>query len=193
LYIPYKYKDLAHRSSGAEFVVRTAGDPLGLVEPIRRELQTIDKDLRVSGFKKPEDQLYESAARQRLYMKLLTIFAVLGLVIAAVGIYGVISYSVVQRTHEMGIRMALGAQRGDVFHLVIKKGLTLIVVGLVIGVAGALALTRVLANLLYGVTPTDPFTFVAVSLFLTAIGLVACYIPARRATKIDPMTALRYE
>jgi len=126
-------------------------------------------------------------------MQLLTIFAVIGMVLSAAGIYGLISYSVARRTHEIGIRMALGAERSDVFKLVIKKGLLLIVVGLVIGVAGALALTRVLRSLLYGVTVTDPVTFVGVSLLLMVVGLVACYIPARRATKIDPMSALRYE
>jgi putative ABC transport system permease protein len=176
-----------------EFVVRTSADPLGLIEAIRREIRALDSRLPVSDFITLEDRLMQSTARQRLYMQLLTVFAAIGLVIAAVGIYGVISYSVVQRTHEMGLRMALGAQRMDVFRLVIKKGLTLIAIGLAIGVAGALALTRVLGSLLYGVTPTDPATFVLVSLLLAAVGLLACYIPARRATKIDPMAALRYE
>jgi putative ABC transport system permease protein len=129
----------------------------------------------------------------RTYMKFIGLFAGVGLVLATVGLYGIMSYSVARRTHEIGIRMALGGKRSDVLALIIKKGFVLIVVGLVIGVAVGLALTRVLRSLLYGVTPTDPTTFVLVSLLLTAVGLLACYIPARRATKIDPMVALRYE
>ncbi|MGD8499282.1 MAG: ABC transporter permease, partial [Phycisphaerales bacterium] len=185
--------DWEYRPSTARVVVRTSGDPSGLIFAIRRELAAVDPDLGGSEFEIVEDRLLRSTAYQRLYMRLLTFFGLAGLVLAAVGIYGVVSHSVAQRTHEMGVRMALGAHPRDVFKLVIKNGLILIVVGLVFGVAAALALTRVLGSLLYGVTPTDPMTFVAVSLMLAAIGLVACYIPARRATKIDPMTALRYE
>jgi putative ABC transport system permease protein len=185
--------DWEYTPSRSRFVVRTSGDPSGLILAIRRELAAVGADLGVSEFEKVEDRLLRSTAFQRLYMRLLTFFGFAGLILAAIGIYGVISHSVAQRTHEMGVRMALGAHPRDVFKLVIKKGLTLIAVGLVIGVAGALALTRVFASLLYGVTATDPMTFVAVSLLLAAVGLLACYIPARRATKIDPMSALRYE
>jgi predicted permease len=177
----------------ARFVVRTSVDPLGLINVIRRELAAVDMDLRVSDFAEMEDRLLRSTARERLYMQLLTSFAVVGLTLAAAGVYGVISYSVAQCTHEIGIRMALGARSSDVFRLVIKKGLALIVVGLVIGVAGALALTRVLRSFLYGVSPTDPVTFALVCLLLAVVGLIACYIPARRAAKVDPMVALRYE
>jgi putative ABC transport system permease protein len=140
-----------------------------------------------------EKALLNYTESRRTYMKFISLFAGVGLVLAAVGIYGIMSYLVARRTHEIGTRMALGAERTDVLKLVLEKGLTLIAVGLAIGVAGALALTRALASLLYGVTPTDPVTFVVVSLLLTAVGLLACYIPARRATKIDPMMALRYE
>jgi putative ABC transport system permease protein len=177
----------------AWFVVRASADPVGLIPAIRREIAAVDMDLGVSEFTIVEDRLLRSTAHERLYMRLLTFFGVMGLVIAAIGIYGVVSYSVVQRTHEIGIRTALGAQRSDMFKLVIKKGATLILIGIVIGVAGALALTRVLRSLLYDVAPTDPVTFVLVSVLLTAIGLLACYIPARRAAKVDPMVALRYE
>jgi putative ABC transport system permease protein len=140
-----------------------------------------------------QDRLFESTASQRLHMRLLVLFAATGLILAMAGLYGLISYIVAQQTHEIGIRMAVGARENDVLGLIVKKGLKLIVVGLVAGIAGALAVTRVLAGLLYGVTPTDPATFLVVSLLLTVAGLIACYIPARRAAKVDPVVALRCE
>lgn len=195
LYIPHKTcEDLGRpMSSIADFVVRSSGDPLILVNAIRNEVRALDSQIPVEDFTTLEDHLRRSTLRQRLYMRLLTVFAVMGLVLTAVGIYGVISYAASRRTHEIGVRMALGANRNNVLALVIRKGLTLILVGVVVGAAGALALTRLLKSFLYGVTATDPVTFVVVSLLLTMVGLLACYIPARRATKIDPMSALRYE
>jgi len=174
-------------------VVGTVGDPRSLVNAVRKKVWALDKGQPVHNIRTMEELMSDSVAQRRFSMLLLTLFSGLAVVLAVVGLYGVLSYLVSQRTHEIGIRMALGARRNDVLKLVLKKGLMLIVVGLAIGVAGALALTRVIANQLYGVSPTDPATFMGVSLFLTVVALLACYIPARRATKVDPMTALRYE
>ena len=140
-----------------------------------------------------ERVVQDSTASRKFTLLLMEIFAASALVLAGVGIYGVMAFSVTQRTHEIGIRMALGAEKSDLLRMVLWQGLRLALIGVVIGIGGALALTRFLASLLYGVTPTDPLTFVAVSLILIAVALAACYIPARRATKVDPMVALRYE
>jgi ABC-type antimicrobial peptide transport system permease subunit len=132
-------------------------------------------------------------AEPRLYTVLLGSIAALALVLSVVGVYGVISYSVAQQTHEIGIRIALGAQAGDVLRMVIKRGMLLVLIGIAIGLGGALAVTRVMQKLLFGVSVTDPLTFIAVSFLLAAVALVACVIPARRATKVEPLVALRYE
>ena len=142
----------------------------------------------------PMEQLAsESVAPQRVITILLGLFAGIALLMAAVGTYGVISYSASQRIHEIGIRMALGARRADVLRMTLKEGLRLAVAGLAAGLVGALGLTRFLSSVLYGINPADPLTFTLVSMLLAAVALMACYIPARRATRIDPMVALRYE
>jgi putative ABC transport system permease protein len=174
-------------------VVRTAMDPLSLSQSVERELRAVDPDLPIGRVRSMEQVLSMSLAFQRFMMVLLSLFAGLALLLAAVGIYGVLAYSVSQRTHEMGVRMALGAHPGDIFKLVVGQALKWIIVGLAVGVAGAFTLSRVLSSLLYGVTATDLATFVGVSLLLSSVVLLACYFPARRATKVDPMVALRYE
>jgi len=153
----------------------------------------IDGNQPVYEVKTLEQRVAETVAVTRSLMLLFSSFAMLALVLASVGIYGIVSYSVGQRTREIGIRMALGAQRTDVLKLILRNGLILTSVGVAIGIAGAYALTRFLASLLFGIKPTDPKTFVIVSVGLFIVALVACLIPARRATKVDPLVALRYE
>jgi len=173
--------------------VRTSADPTTLVPTIRREMAELDNNLPLAGVATMDDLLASSVAQPELEGVLLALFASLALLLATVGIYGVLSYSVTQRTHEIGIRMALGADAEKVLRMVIKDGLRLAAIGLAIGLLLAAATTRVLSSLLFGVRPTDPATFAAVSLLIAIIACLASYIPARRATKVDPMVALRYE
>jgi putative ABC transport system permease protein len=173
--------------------IRTAGEPASLTSSVRERIHAIDPDAPVFAIQTMDDLLASSAASNRFQMLLFSIFAAVGVVLAAVGIYGVISYSVTQRTHEIGIRMALGAERRQVLKLIVGHGMLLALLGVGIGIAGALALGRLMAGLLYAVKPNDPATFVVVSLVLTVVAFLASYIPARRATKVDPMVALRYE
>ena len=174
-------------------VVRTSVAPLSLAATVRNTVWTIDKDQPVSDIRSMEEIVSEAVARQRFSMLLLGIFASLALVLAAVGIYGVMSYSVAQRTHEIGIRMALGAQKSDVLKLTVGQGLKLVSIGVAIGLLAALILTRVMSSLLFGISATDPATFVTISMVLVSVALLASYIPARRAMIVDPMFALRYQ
>ena len=174
-------------------VIRTQGDPLSIVGAVRNEVHALDPDLPIAGVKRMSDWVHSSVAAPRYRTTLLALFAALAMILAATGIYGVMSYSVAQRTHEIGVRMALGARRFDVLKMVVRQGMILTFVGVVLGLAGAFALTRVMASLLFQVTATDPITFGAVALLLTAVAFIACYVPARRATKVDPLVALRYE
>ena len=179
--------------SSMMLVVRSAGDPTNLSAAIRSEVLKLDKEQPTAYIKTLNEYFAISVAQQRFSVVLLGIFAAVALVLAAVGIYGVLSYAVTQRTHEIGIRMALGAGQRDVFRLVVGRGMLLSVIGVVGGLVSAFALTRLMASLLFGVTATDAVTFASVAGVLLAVALLACYIPARRAMKVDPLVALRYE
>jgi putative ABC transport system permease protein len=173
--------------------IRTPGSPVGLVEEVKKQVWSLDRQIPVSDVFSMEDLMVVSLAQERFNMLLLGLFAALALTLAAVGIYGLMAYSVNQRTHEIGLRIAMGARSRDILHLVITDGAKLAFLGIAIGVLAALALTRMMATLLFDVKPTDPATFAVVAILLASVGLVACYIPARRATRVDPMVTLRYD
>ena len=189
MYEPYAQKPFTSMA----LAIRTTQDPTSLISAVRSQVLAVDRDQPVSNVKTLEQLVSESIAQPRLSMLLLTIFAVVAMVLAAVGLYGVMSYSVTQRTNEIGIRMALGARRTDVLRLVVGQGMMLAVIGVGIGLAASFVLTRFLATLLYTVSATDPLTFAGLSLTLTGVTLLASFIPALKATKVDPMIALRYE
>ena len=188
-YVPAKQAPLQDMS----LLVRTTTEPTSIVPALRQTVWSIDPNQPISNVSTMEQIVSESIGQPRLNMTLMALFGALALILAAVGIYGLLSYTVTQRTREMGIRMALGAQVSDVLGLVLKQGMALALIGEAIGLAGAFALTRLIRGLLFGVTPTDATTFIAVVGVLTTIALLACYLPARRATKVDPLKALRYE
>jgi putative ABC transport system permease protein len=190
MYVPYAQD--ANWGS-LTLAMRTSGDPANLAGAVRNEIKTVDKTLALYNVKTLADVVGTDVAPRRSSMLLFSAFAIVALLLSMIGIYGVTAYYVTQRTHEIGIRMALGAQLRDVLTLVLKRGVTLAVVGIGVGVAGALALTRLLSSLLFGVAPVDVVTFTSVSVSLVAVAALACYIPARRATKVDPLEALRYE
>jgi putative ABC transport system permease protein len=189
MYVPYAQRSFARTN----IVIRSRTPRLVLLAEVKHEVQALNKDIPVYGVHMMDELVSDSVSEPRFRTLLLGTFAAIAMILAAVGIYGVISYAVTQRTHEIGIRRAFGAERADVVGLVVGQVLVPILIGVATGLAGAFVLTRFLASMLYGVRPTDPLTFVVVSLVLTGTALLACYLPARRATKVDPMEALRYE
>ena len=191
LYSPYT--QISPWKRWMTLVARTQSDPAAMAPAVKQQVWKVDPQLPVSRVLTMNEVAASSFAARSFNMLLLAIFAGLALVLAAIGIYGVMSYAVTQRTQEIGIRMALGARTPDVLGLILRSGMTMTMIGVVIGLAGAVALTRVMSTLLFGVTPTDKLTYAVVAAVLIFVALLACYLPARRATKVDPMEALRYE
>ncbi len=198
IYLPFQqeadfYSGTAGRYTSMSLVLRTSVEPQSLVKAVPEMIRKLDRNLPVSGVVSMEQIVADTLWQPRFNLQLIGLFAALALVLAAVGLYGVMSHAVTQRTHEVGLRMALGAGRGDVLKLLVGQGMKLVLIGVGVGLLTALALTRLMTKLLFGVSATDPVTFAGIALLLTLVALVACWIPARRATKVDPMIALRVE
>ncbi|MGB7227707.1 MAG: FtsX-like permease family protein, partial [Candidatus Acidiferrales bacterium] len=191
LQVPDQFMPLV--AKGGDFMMRTRVPPETLVPAIRHAIEQMNSQQVLYGVETMQETIDRSLAARRFAMILLGVFAAVALVLACIGIYGVISYLVGQRTHEIGVRIALGAQRSDVLRLVLGQGAKMALLGVAIGIAAALALTRLMTNQLFGVSAHDPLTFGGVALVLIIVALVACYIPARRAMQVDPIVALRYE
>ena len=192
MYVPYTQKPYPSMSM-MYVVLRTKMNPASIAAPAREAIHSVDPDLPIAEVMTLSTIRDNAMAQPRFLMLLLASFGVLALVLACIGMYGVISYSVMQRTSEIGVRMALGAQRGNIFKMVLSQGARLAILGILIGLVAAFGFTRLMESFLYGVPPTDPLTFVGVSLLLALVALLACYLPARRATRVDPLIALRYE
>jgi putative ABC transport system permease protein len=192
VYAPFSQNDEAWRR-WMTLVIKTRLPFAGVVNEVKKQVWRLDSQIPISDIQSMDDLMVVSVAQQRFNMLLLGIFAGLALILAGVGIYGMIAYRVNQRTHEIGVYVALGAQQQDVLRLVMKDGMKLVVLGIVLGLAGAIALTHLMVSLLFEVNPTDTATLILVAFLLGAVALTACYIPARRALSIHPMTALRCE
>ena len=191
---PFFYFSLAQRyQSSSTLIVRTKGDPVGYIASVRNEVAALDQNLPLFDVKTMREHLGVALLPARLAGSVLGIFGLVALILAASGIYGVMAYSVAQRTREIGIRMALGARSTDVLSMVVRQGMKLVAIGVAVGLTAAFVVTRMMTSLLYGVSPTDPLTLGAISLLLILVALLACYLPGLRATRVDPMIALRYE
>jgi len=173
--------------------IRAVSEPMRLADTVRKIVASVDKDETVGNISTVEQAYASSVAPLLFFMRLFAVFSTLAITLAIVGIYGVMSYSVSRRTHEIAVRLALGASKSHVMALVLRQGLTLTLIGIAVGMAGALGLTRLIANMLFGVKATDPVTFALVGVLLAVVSLAACYFPARRATRVDPIRALKYE
>jgi putative ABC transport system permease protein len=179
--------------SAMSVLVRTASDPTKITSAVQKEIRAMDKDQAAFDVKTMNQVVSNSISLKTFSMILLTTFAALALILSAVGIYGVISYSVAQRTHEIGIRMALGARETDVLRMVVRRGLILALIGIAIGSTAAIAIGRLMTSFLFEVTPTDPVTYLTIGILLASVAVLASYFPARKASRVDPMVALRYE
>jgi putative ABC transport system permease protein len=189
IYIPYSQNP----GIFATVVMRTSVEPLSLSEQVRQAIWTVDRDQPMWKIRTVGSLVDRSVANRKFLMALMGVFAGIALLLTTIGLYGVISYLVNQRTQEIGIRMAVGAQVGHILRMVLKQGMSYVAIGVAVGLAASWLLTRLIETLLFQVSATDPFTFVAISALLVVVALVACYLPARRATKVDPLVALRYE
>jgi predicted permease len=188
-YVPYF--QYSNRWRATTFQIRTAADPTGVIAAVRQAAHEVDANLPIFNIKTLAEQVDESLAQERLIGAVSSFFGLLALLLAAVGLYGVMAYAVNQRLHEIGVRMALGAQRGAILRMVLRQGMKLVLIGAGFGIAASFAVTRVIASLLFDVTPTDPLTFIGAPILLLIVAIAACLVPARRATKIDPLVALR--
>jgi putative ABC transport system permease protein len=189
VYLPYAQNP----SRIMRLVVRTTRDPAAIAPAVRHAVETVDPSQPITEIHTMNQLLAQAVSQRRLNMLLLAVFAAIATILAAIGIYGVMAYGVTQRLHEIGVRMALGAEPSDVLKMVVADGMKLAVIGLLIGIVGAALLSRYLESQLYGIKTTDPFTYVGVALGLAAVAAAACYFPARRATKVDPISALRHD
>jgi predicted permease len=196
-YLPFRQD--TRSMTGATFELRTIGEPTAAISSVTQAMREIDPNLPLNNVKTQIEQADEILQSEKLFAKLLTLFGLAAQLLAAIGLFGVLTYSVSQRTHEIGIRMALGANRFDVLRMVVRQGMVLVLVGVALGLGGAYVLTRYLeswmnlSKMLFGVKPSDPVTYASIAVLLTVVASIACYIPARRATKVDPLVALRYE